>query len=65
MRTPPVPTISADDPLAVEVVEAIRGGDVERRRLSVPRAARPAINPPGDRGISLFSRGEIPCMSRL
>jgi hypothetical protein len=31
-------------------------------RLGVPRAARPAINPPGDHGTSLFSRLEIPYM---
>jgi hypothetical protein len=34
-------------------------------RLSVPRATRPAINPPGDHGTSLFSRPEIPCMPKL
>lgn len=34
----------------------------DQYRLSVPQAARPAINPGGERGTSRFSRTKTPCM---
>jgi ankyrin repeat protein len=46
MGTPRAPTIPADDPLAVEVVAAIRGGEVERLRSLLddnPELARAQI----------------------